>query len=368
MRIRFALVATSILGFPILASAQPITGLYIGAGALWNFKQTEHIQDSPGLGIASGSRFRFDEGGFGGLGSVGYGLGNGLRFEIEGDYRQNSVLQRGGTARPELFQTSTQEDYGVMGNVLYDVDLRPLGVSFMSPYVGLGAGYQWSHLNGLNAINPANGNLYRDGGTSGNLAYQGIAGVAFPIASVPGLALTAEYRFLGILGNEQFSGSIVNGNGSGIRKGNIDITENLNHSVVVGIRYAFNTPSPPPPPAPVTPVPAPAPSRTYLVFFDWDRSDLSDRARQIVSEAAQASTRVQTTRIEVQGNADRSGTPQYNQRLSLRRAQTVAAELVRDGVPNTEIQIEAFGDTRPLVPTAPGVREPQNRRVAIILR
>jgi outer membrane protein OmpA-like peptidoglycan-associated protein len=109
------------------------------------------------------------------------------------------------------------------------------------------------------------------------------------------------------------------------------------------------------------------PSRTYLVFFDWDRADLTDRARQIIAEAAQNSTRVQTTRIEVQGNADSSGTPQYNQRLSLRRAQTVAAELVRDGVPNGVIDIQAFGDTRPLVPTAPGVREPQIRRVAIIL-
>jgi outer membrane protein OmpA-like peptidoglycan-associated protein len=104
------------------------------------------------------------------------------------------------------------------------------------------------------------------------------------------------------------------------------------------------------------------------VFFDWDRADLTDRARQIISEAAQNSTRVQTTRIEVQGNADSSGTPAYNQRLSLRRAQTVAAELVRDGVPSGSIDIQAFGDTRPLIQTAPGVREPQNRRVAIILR
>ena len=104
------------------------------------------------------------------------------------------------------------------------------------------------------------------------------------------------------------------------------------------------------------------------MFFDWDRADLTDCARQIVAEAAQGSTRVQTTRIEVQGNADSSGKPAYNQALSLRRAQTVAAELVRDGVAQSAIDIQAFGDTRPLVPTAAGVREPQNRRVAIILR
>jgi outer membrane protein OmpA-like peptidoglycan-associated protein len=132
------------------------------------------------------------------------------------------------------------------------------------------------------------------------------------------------------------------------------------------VRYAFNTPTP----VPVVqqaPPPVVAPARTYLVFFDWDRADLTDRARQIIAEAATASTHVQYTRIEVQGNADRSGTPAYNQRLSLRRAQTVAAELVRHGVPRTAIDIQAFGDTRPLVPTAAGVREPQNRRVAIIL-
>jgi outer membrane protein OmpA-like peptidoglycan-associated protein len=102
------------------------------------------------------------------------------------------------------------------------------------------------------------------------------------------------------------------------------------------------------------------------VFFDWDRADLTARARQIVADAAQAATHTSVTRIEVNGNADRTGTPAYNQSLSQRRAETVAAELVRDGVQRTAIEIHAYGDTRPLVPTAAGVREPQNRRVEII--
>ncbi|MEJ1978162.1 MAG: OmpA family protein [Acetobacteraceae bacterium] len=153
----------------------------------------------------------------------------------------------------------------------------------------------------------------------------------------------------------------------GARTGNFNISSDYNHSFLLGVRYAFDTAPPPAPAAEPALPPAVTPARSYLVFFDWDRADLTDRARQIVAEAAQASTRVQTTRIEVQGNADRSGTPAYNQSLSLRRAQVVAAELVRHGVPRTEIAIEAFGDTRPLVPTAAGVREPQNRRVEIIL-
>jgi len=52
----------------------------------------------------------------------------------------------------------------------------------------------------------------------------------------------------------------------------------------------------------------------------------------------------------------------------MRRAQAVAAELVRLGVARTAIDISAYGDTRPLVATAPNTREPQNRRVEIVLK
>jgi OOP family OmpA-OmpF porin len=138
--------------------------------------------------------------------------------------------------------------------------------------------------------------------------------------------------------------------------------------MLVGVKFKLGGNAPPPPPAQTPAAAAPVPARTYLVFFDWDKADLSDRARQIISDAAQASGHVNTTTIEVDGHADRSGTPQYNQALSLRRAQAVSAELVKDGVPQNIIMISAFGDTRPLVPTAPGIREPQNRRVEIVLK
>jgi outer membrane protein OmpA-like peptidoglycan-associated protein len=46
----------------------------------------------------------------------------------------------------------------------------------------------------------------------------------------------------------------------------------------------------------------------------------------------------------------------------------VQAELVRDGVAAADIVIHGFGESNPLVPTAPGVREPQNRRVEIVLK
>jgi outer membrane protein OmpA-like peptidoglycan-associated protein len=52
----------------------------------------------------------------------------------------------------------------------------------------------------------------------------------------------------------------------------------------------------------------------------------------------------------------------------MRRGEAVAEELVRVGVPRTAISVQAFGETRPLIVTADGVREPQNRRVEIVLR
>ncbi len=139
-------------------------------------------------------------------------------------------------------------------------------------------------------------------------------------------------------------------------------------------RVNVNFGAPPPAPPAATPeltgAPAPAaiPVRTYLVFFDWDRADLTARARQIVVSAAEASTHVQTTRIEVNGYTDLSGTATYNQRLSVRRAQSVENELVHDGVARSEISIHGYGESSPLVPTAKGVREPQNRRVEIVLK
>ncbi|MFN7001470.1 MAG: OmpA family protein [Elioraea tepidiphila] len=284
--------------------------------------------------------------GYGGVISLGWGFGNGIRAEIEGSYRHNDADRvRLGTGGPRVSAGGSARSYGVMGNAFYDFHGL---ISGIVPYVGVGAGYMWHEHNNANALG------FRSDGSDARFAYQGIVGAAIPIADVPGLALTAEYRYMATL--EQ---SIPN-NFAQFNRSNVTPQ---NHSVFLGIRYAFGAPQPAP-----APVAAPEPARTYLVFFDWDRDTLTDRARQIIADAAAASRRVQSTRIEVSGHADRSGSPQYNQGLSLRRANNVAAELVRLGVPRNEIVIQAFGESRPLVPTADGVREPQNRRVEIVLR
>ena len=199
--------------------------------------------------------------------------------------------------------------------------------------------------------------------TQGSFAYQAIAGMAFNIAAVPGLAMTAEYRFMGMTGNRNY-GATVNPGGQTI---GLKTNEQYNNAGLIGVRYTFGV-RPVPVAAAPAPAPAPAPARSYLVFFDWDKANLTDRARQIIRDAADNSRKVTYTRLEVNGYTDTSGTPQYNQGLSVRRAQAVAAELVRDGVAKESISVSGFGDTKLLVATGPNVREPQNRRVEIVIR
>ncbi len=377
MRLRMALLTTTLLAAaPAAAMAQPVAGPYVSLGAGYNLQQDQGVHYAPTSdpsNVANGGKttFRFGDG-FNGEGSFGFGFGNGLRTELEGAYYYNNV-NHAHNANASV-TSGHDEKYGALVNVLYDLDLAQFGLALpVTPYVGVGAGYLWEHLSPFTSTYN-DGSINRTGGTNGSVAYQGIVGVAYNIVQVPGLALTGEYRFLGTLPRETGSAfQSTSYDTTGVHKGNADFNDNFNHSFMVGVRYAFDTAPPPPPPAPPAPPPAPVPARTYLVFFDWDHSDLTGRAREIIAEAAQASTRVQTTRIEVNGYADTSiAIPgargqRYNQNLSVRRAQSVKAELIRDGVPSTAIETQGFGDTHPLVQTGPNTREPQNRRVEIVL-
>jgi OmpA-OmpF porin, OOP family len=374
MRLRTKLLGATLLAAPLLAAplaakAQPVTGLYVGLGVGANWLQDQKIaRTSTGVDRA-GRKLSYDIGGVG-VGSVGWGFGNGFRVELEGNFRGNGVDKLHGTPFPTSGSGNMQQ-YGAMVNAFYDFDV---GMPWVFPYIGVGAGWAHNKADDITASNPSLGYFSRLGGENDNFAYQGIAGAAFPLPWVPGLSATLEYRFY----SEPNPGGFNSGTfapspfptGSVQKVSNkIDVGPTYNHSVMIGLRYAFNTAPPPPPPAPAPVVaPAPQPARSYLVFFDWDRADLTDRARQVIAEAAQNSTHVQYTRIEVNGYTDTSGTPQYNQGLSVRRARTVQAELIRDGVPANAIDIHGYGETHLLVATGPGVREPQNRRVEIILR
>jgi outer membrane protein OmpA-like peptidoglycan-associated protein len=373
MNARRLLLTTSILAAtamssPMLAQAQPVTGLYIGAGAGVNWVNRPSRVD-----LSVGSLTTSDAGkvnfytGWTGVASIGWGFGNGFRAEVEGNYRSNEIDSiRGFGLAPVGRVGGFQSTYGVMGNVFYDFDFANfgLGQSIFQPYVGVGAGYAWTNWRNARGVSVPTGLALNIDDTEGQFAYQGIAGVGTPFTwlGVPGLTLTAEYRFFGTL-RPELQGTLRGP--AGVVNARFE-PQNHNHSILLGVRYAFQQPAPPAPIVP--PAAAPSPARTYLVFFDWDRADLTARAREIIADAAANAGRVQTTRIEVAGHADRSGDAAYNQRLSQRRADAVAGELVNRGVRRNDIVVTAFGESRPLVPTADGVREPQNRRVEIVLR
>jgi opacity protein-like surface antigen len=347
MKLRSALLAATMMGLPLAAAhAQAIDGPYLTGGAGVNFLQdqnpklaipgavaTGHSQSAVGPTVVLG---------------MGWGFGNGFRAEVEGDFRRNA------TTTPNGGELKT----GAMANVIYDfVGLVPV----VQPYFGVGAGYQWAIEQTPHGTGPGFSYAGPTSARSG-FAYQAILGMSFPIDAIPGLAMTAEYRFLGLEGSRSY-GVNVTPVGGGSVHGSLTPRTDYNHSILIGLRYAFGTA----PAAAAAPMPvADLGAKTFLVFFDWDKYNLTSRSVGIVREAASYSQGNRYTRIDVDGNADTSGTPGYNQGLSERRARTVADELARDGVPPSAISIHAFGDTKLLVPTGPGVREPQNRRVEIV--
>ncbi len=123
-----------------------------------------------------------------------------------------------------------------------------------------------------------------------------------------------------------------------------------------------------PAPAPVTPVaptPAPVTAETYVVFFAFDRSEISPVAASVLDRAVADYKRLGMTRVRIEGFTDRSGTDSYNQALSDRRAKSVTAYMAGKGVPANSIASQGFGETRPRVATADGERNAENRRAEI---
>lgn len=110
----------------------------------------------------------------------------------------------------------------------------------------------------------------------------------------------------------------------------------------------------------------PEPPKNFIVFFDFNRATVTADGEKIVEEAVRTAKAGGVTRIQVTGHTDTVGSDSYNQRLSLRRASAIKEAMSRDGLTGN-VTIEGRGFHDPLVPTGPGVREPQNRRAVIEL-
>jgi outer membrane protein OmpA-like peptidoglycan-associated protein len=111
---------------------------------------------------------------------------------------------------------------------------------------------------------------------------------------------------------------------------------------------------------------APPPKR-LVIFFGFAKTNLTTEGRRVLADAVRAGKQEGYDQVTITGNTDTVGSEPYNFELSVRRAQVVRDEMVGQGVNGWWISFEGRGARNLLVQTAPGVREPQNRRVIIDL-
>ncbi|HZT51005.1 MAG TPA: OmpA family protein [Stellaceae bacterium] len=360
MNVRHACVLGLALGFVGWGTAQaqtmgPPNGWYLRLQGGWNALQDMH-------GKGSGSPLDFtaqhDDGYILG-GAGGYKFGE-LSIELEVDYRDNGVdkVHFGNGGSLGAVGGTTQTGSGRISSFseiisgVYDIPWTP--APRWQPYIGFGVGFTSIRLGGYG------GNLTRISGDNDTVfALQPKIGIRYMLSD--SMALGVEYRYLDGL-NPKFvdrSGHQFSGNYN-------------NHSLMLNLTWYLNPPAPPAPP-PVAPAVAPAPAaapapaerQVFIVFFDFDKATITPAGKQIIAEAAKAFQAGH--RVLLTGYTDRAGTPQYNLGLSKRRAEAARDEMVRDGVPANAINVSWKGEQDPRVPTPDGVREPQNRRVEIVL-
>jgi outer membrane protein OmpA-like peptidoglycan-associated protein len=355
-RLKAALLAATMTGAIGGAASAQTDGWYVGGEA--------GVTKVPGIGFNDNqnSWHQKQDLGYGVLGQAGYGFGP-VRVEGELGFRRNN-LSTFSNADGDLSPDGSIGGVSGMANIYYDFNT---GTRF-TPYLGGGIGGLDLSTNNIKAggVGVSNDNRIA-------FAYQGIAGISYAVDEA--LSIKADYRYLrtadeGLAVQPSYGG----GNASAAY---------ASHAIMIGFTYKFPAPKPavvhnevamqmpalqPVAPAPtVKPVVAAPVAKSFMLFFDWDKSDLSAQARSIIQQAADNAKKNHTVVIRATGYTDLSGTEPYNLKLSVRRGEAVKAMLVAQGIPADEISVVGKGKSDPLVQTQDGVREAQNRRVVITL-
>lgn len=108
---------------------------------------------------------------------------------------------------------------------------------------------------------------------------------------------------------------------------------------------------------------------TFTLFFLFDSAtELAPESPATVKKLKDVLATWPAPQVVVIGHTDLAGSQEFNDRLSLRRAQSAAAFLVKEGIPARQIETAGRGKREPLVPTADGVPNRMNRRVVITIQ
>ena len=335
MKLRsIALAGAALIALSVPAAASDYMGWYIGLGGGYDSPDLVHFTSPALIGVQKAA---FDPGAIGVV-SLGYKWDHNIRTEVELGYTQHDADRALGTklgGQDELLSG--------MFNVVYDIPLWH-GVKWS---VGGGLGFGSLDINaralGVRVVH----------GSDSSFMWQGITGLSWSISPAVDMYTDWRYRSAETDGNY---GSDVLGFAP------IHVKSVHENAALIGIRWYLERPAPPPPPPP----PPPA-VKTFIVFFDFDKSNLTEKAQEVVSEAVKAAKTQGMVKVMVTGHTDTVGSDTYNQALSERRAQSVKDEMVREGLDGGSIAIQGKSFHDPLVPTGPGVREPQNRRAVIDL-
>jgi outer membrane protein OmpA-like peptidoglycan-associated protein len=286
----------------------------------------------------------------------GYAMANGFRLEGELSHRFNQIGESA-----TLDEGGDVHAWGAMLNGYYDFN-RGGGIE---PYLGLGLGGAQINAHGSDAGLPARS--FDD--VENTFAYQALAGVAFSLGER--LDLDVGYRY--------FAAPEYTFNSLQPFAAERDGAY-TNQAVTVGLRWQFAAPAAaPPPPAPPPPVasappppPAPPPRAVcpvsdFVVYFEWDRSDLNQQALEVIDSAVTRARACNVGGVIVVGHTDTSGAAEYNVGLSERRASVVRDALVARGMSAGGVTTQARGENDLARATRDGVREPLNRRTAVTI-
>jgi outer membrane protein OmpA-like peptidoglycan-associated protein len=369
MKSKLILLGT-VAGLSIISAANSNAhnqGWYIGieAGANWigdtdfAYDGSDYAYDNNWSGFDSdytSPSLEFDTG-WAALGTFGYGFEKNWRVELEIGYRKNDVEAYQSGVYDKLYysesttyinevRTAELEEWTFMFNVIYDVPLAER----LDLNIGVGAGADLANFKDSTGFEE----------DDWNFAYQAIVGLTYQLSDR--LDLTLNYRYLNV-DSPSFSKT------SGPSYTEAYSLEDLEkHTVTVGLRWDLQedetpivAPPPPPPPQPT------AEPEQFVIFFGFNKCNITAEADAVLSEAASAAKTTGAASILIVGHTDTVGSNSYNQKLSDCRASATKSGLVSKGINEGQISASGRGETELLVKTGDNVKEPQNRRATIDL-